>query len=310
LKRSLLPGHGGLGALDGGFGDQKTARFGPLGIQKAPPDLQFGLAFTVPFVSLSTDKLINTFSGKSYGNHDVSNILKLNLGGLIAAIIVGIGALFLVPGILAPGKFGGLGGLGGLGGGGFGGSLLDSIFPQGVPGILDHFLGGGHGGHHNDGWGDDGWSGGPRPFGYQDFYEYNGIHNHNRKDTSATLRDKSKRREGRSDASKTNGTSSQPAASEVFGNVITSVSKYAKKYVATAQSCLQLQVCRKAMNSSAKEKPEKKVEGNDIDFLGLVESLSDNELVRDSPLSQGIKKAQDYGKTHGKCEKYESAECK
>ncbi|XP_035709247.1 uncharacterized protein LOC118436116 [Folsomia candida] len=318
LKRSLLPGLGGGGG-DLFGGDSKGARFGsPLGIQKTPPDLQFGLAFTVPFVSLSTDKLINTFSGKSYGGggggqNDVSNILKLNLGGLIAAIVVGIGAFFLVPGLLHPGKFGGGGGNGF--GGGWGSSLLDSILPHGIPGILDQFLGGhfGHGGNNFGPDNGDGWSGnedhvGNRPFGYQDFYEYNGVHNHNRKDTTA--REKSSRREGRSN-DKVNGTAISVAPSELFGNLVSTVSNYAKKYVTTAQSCLQLQICRKAV-SSKKEKKEKKIgeDEDEIDLLGLVESLSDNELVRDSPVSMEIKKAHEHGQTTGECQKYERPECK
>jgi hypothetical protein len=81
--------------------------------------------------------------------------------------------------------------LGHGGGGGWGGgSLLDSLLPHAAqifPGILDHFQGSGGynsgaaGGGGGGGWdGDSGQHGSSRPFGYQDYYEYNGVHNHNR----------------------------------------------------------------------------------------------------------------------------------
>lgn len=162
---------------------QASPRFGsgPIGLQKTPPDLQFGLAFTVPFVSLSTDKLINTFNGKSHNSNygDVSNILKLNLSGLVIAAVVGIAAFLFIPSLIGGGKFGGSN----SGWGNYGGSILDSLLPAGVlGGVLDHFGLGNHGGH-SGGHGGHGWdenSGVSRPFGYQDYYEYNGVHN-NRK---------------------------------------------------------------------------------------------------------------------------------
>lgn len=65
----------------------KSPRNG-ISLQKSPPDLQFGLAFTVPFVSLSTDKILGLGTGK---NHDsVSSLFKLNFSGLILAAVVGI----------------------------------------------------------------------------------------------------------------------------------------------------------------------------------------------------------------------------
>lgn len=127
-------------------------------------------------------------------------------------------------------------------------------------------------------------------------------------DTSASLREKSSRREGRSNGK--NGTIEHPTPSEVFGNIMTSVTSYAKKYVTTAQSCLQLQICRKGMSSSSKKKKESKTEDDELDLLGLIESLSDNELVRESPLSQDIKKAHEHGQIHGECQQYEKPECK
>lgn len=113
-----------------------------------------------------------------------------------------------------------------------------------------------------------------------------------------------------------NGTvQAPPPAAELFGHLFSTVSGFAKKYVTTAQSCLQLQICRKAITTKAaakenKKKERKGEEDDEIDLLGLVESLSDNELVRDSPLSQEIKKAHDYGGTHGECVQYEKPECK
>lgn len=65
---------------------------GGLQLQKAPPDLQFGLAFTVPFVSLSTEKLLGSVAGKNYDN-PVSSLLKLNFSGLLLAAVVGIAAI-------------------------------------------------------------------------------------------------------------------------------------------------------------------------------------------------------------------------
>jgi len=62
--------------------------------------------------------------------------------------------------------------------------LLDSIIPHVAsifPGLSEHLNS-----HHGGGgpYASGGWDGDnphvSRPFGYQDYYEYNGVHNHNR----------------------------------------------------------------------------------------------------------------------------------
>ncbi|CAL8090935.1 unnamed protein product [Orchesella dallaii] len=83
----------------------KSSRSG-ISLQKAPPDLQFGLAFTVPFVSLSTEKLLNGVSGKNFDS--VSSLLKLNFSGLLLAAVVGLlaAAAIFLPSFLGPGASG------------------------------------------------------------------------------------------------------------------------------------------------------------------------------------------------------------
>lgn len=99
----------------------KSSRSG-FQVQKTPPDLQFGLAFTVPFVSLSTDKLLHTVAGKNFDS--VSSLLKLNMSGLLLAAVVGLAA---AAGIFLPGILGGAHGLGPLGSSQ---PWLDGIIPQ------------------------------------------------------------------------------------------------------------------------------------------------------------------------------------
>ena len=95
----------------------------------------------MPFVSLSTDKLLSQVSGHGHGHgqrgynslYDMMSVLKLNVGGLILAAVVGIAGLLFLPAIF-PGKLSNLfnSGYGYGNGGGFGGFMpgfLENIMP-------------------------------------------------------------------------------------------------------------------------------------------------------------------------------------
>ena len=94
---------------------------------------QLGISFTVPFMSLSTDNLVNSLTGKSFTDPygDMSSLFKLNVGGLVVAAIVGIAALLFVPSIL-PGKFPGL-----FSGGGSSHGFLPTFIDQFMPGLVN-----------------------------------------------------------------------------------------------------------------------------------------------------------------------------
>ncbi|CAG7728041.1 unnamed protein product [Allacma fusca] len=79
---------------------------------------------------MSTERLLNTLTGKSFSDPytDVASLLKLNVGGLILAAVVGLAALFFVPSLL-PGK------LPGLFSQGFPNGLMPAFFDQLAPGL-------------------------------------------------------------------------------------------------------------------------------------------------------------------------------
>jgi len=128
----------------------KQSRNG-IDIVNGPPDLKFGLSFTIPVISLSTDKLLSGLGGrKSWGSSpekaSSSSLLKLNLGGLIASAVVGVAAFLLVPLVS--------GGLQTLHyGKGFIFDFIDSLVPGVFKGIF------------NDGYGADPWYGNGGQYG-------------------------------------------------------------------------------------------------------------------------------------------------
>jgi len=128
------------------------------------------------------------------------------------------------------------------------------------------------------------------------------------------LRDKAARREARSGGGSKNGTSSgaPPNAERLLQALVSTVARSAKKYISKAEECLQLQVCQKAVEKLKIKKEGKKgreESEDDPDLIEFIESLTNNELVKGSPLSEGVKKAHEYGKTKGKCDAYEKAQC-
>jgi len=66
-----------------------------------------------------------------------------------------------------------------------------------------------------------------------------------------------------------------------------------------AEDCLYLMLCRRQLLGKT-----------DQDFLGFIQAISQNDLVKNSTISEGIKKAQKYAINNKHCKHYVNDFCR
>lgn len=95
----------------------------------------------------------------------------------------------------------------------------------------------------------------------------------------------------------------------VVQQLLKTIKTHAQKYVSKAEECLQAAVCRKAKEKAIEEKTNPKVEKNEEgDWLGLIESISENDLIKGNKINSLIKSAGDRGRL-GDCEQFDKIIC-